>query len=145
MRNSSAEDSSRWLTHCSVICASLLLRNSTWNNDYFSLTTIHSDVMDTEPPPAASLPTLSRGYALGILLPAFCRLYFFLISQTVSPRVFGRTFLAVQWLGLCLPVQGLWVWSLARELRSHYVQWQKQTNKQTIKQKQYCNRFHKGF
>ena len=42
--------------------------------------------------PAAGLPTLSRGYALGILLSAFCRLYFFLIRQTISPSVFGGTF-----------------------------------------------------
>ena len=44
------------------------------------------------------------------------------------------TSLAVQWLRLCLPMQGVWVWSLVRELGSH-TQWGvankfKKTNKQ---------------
>ena len=30
-----------------------------------------------------------------------------------------RTSLAVQWLRLCLPMQGVWVRSLVMELRSH--------------------------
>ena len=39
-----------------------------------------------------------------------------------------------------LPTQGMWVWFLVRELRSHMPCGQKQTNKQTnIKQKPYCN------
>ena len=32
---------------------------------------------------------------------------------------FERTSLVVQWLRICLPVQGTWVQSLVRELRSH--------------------------
>ena len=31
-------------------------------------------------------------------------------------------FLAVQWLGLCLPMQGVWAQSLLRELGSHIPQ-----------------------
>ena len=51
----------------------------------------------------------------------------------------------VQWLTLCLPMEGVWVLSLVRELRSHMPRSQKQTNKQPtpIKQKQYCNKFNK--
>ena len=32
---------------------------------------------------------------------------------------FGRTSLVIQWLGLVLPMQGMWVWSLVTELRAH--------------------------
>ena len=49
------------------------------------------------------------------------------------------TSLVVQWLGL-LPVEGVHVWSLVRELRSHMPHGQK---KQTIKQ--YYNKFIKDF
>ena len=31
----------------------------------------------------------------------------------------GGTSLVVQWLRICLPLQRTWIWSLARELRSH--------------------------
>ena len=33
-----------------------------------------------------------------------------------------RISLVVQWLKVCLPVQGTWVWSLIRKLRSHMSQ-----------------------
>ena len=52
------------------------------------------------------------------------------------------TSLAVQWLRLCLPVQGVWVQSLVGELRSHMPHSQKY---QSIEQKQYCNKFNKDF
>ena len=52
------------------------------------------------------------------------------------------TSLAVQWLRLCLPMQGVWVRSLVGELRSHMPLSQKNQN---IKQKQYCNKFNKNF
>ena len=32
------------------------------------------------------------------------------------------TSLMIQWLRICLPMQGTWVWSLVRELRSHMPQ-----------------------
>ena len=48
----------------------------------------------------------------------------------------------VQWLRLCLPIQGVQVQSLARELRSHIPQGQRVKN---IKQKLYCNKFNKDF
>ena len=46
----------------------------------------------------------------------------------------------VQWLRLCLPIQGVQVQTLARELRSHIPQGQRVKN---IKQKLYCNKFNK--
>ena len=46
------------------------------------------------------------------------------------------TFLAVQKLRLCLPMQGLRVWSLVRKPRSHALQ----AKSQNRKQKQYCNK-----
>ena len=49
----------------------------------------------------------------------------------------------VQWLRLCLPMQGVWVHSLVEGLRSHMPWGQKKT--QSIWQKQYCNRFSKDF
>jgi len=52
------------------------------------------------------------------------------------------TSLAVQWLRLCLPIQGLQVQSLAGELRSHMPHGQKKKKKS---QKQYCNKFKKYF
>ena len=55
----------------------------------------------------------------------------------------------VQWLTLCLPMQGVPVGSWVRKQRSH-MPYSKKTNKQkktkqTIKQKQYCNKFNKDF
>ena len=44
-------------------------------------------------------------------------------AQQTSRR--GGIFLAVQWLRLCLPMQGVWVQSLVGELRSHTLQGQK--------------------
>ena len=46
-------------------------------------------------------------------------------------------YLAVQWLRLCLPMQGVWVRSLVGELRSPMPQGQKNPS---INQKQYCNK-----
>ena len=48
------------------------------------------------------------------------------------------TSLAVQWLRLRLPMQGVQVQSLVRELRSH-------EKIKHIKQKQYYNKFNKDF
>ena len=48
----------------------------------------------------------------------------------------------VQWLRLHLPMQGVRVRSLLRELRSHMPRGQENQN---IKQKQYCNKFNKDF
>ena len=48
----------------------------------------------------------------------------------------------VQWLRLHLPMQGVQVQFLIRELRSYMPQGQKKQNK---KQKQYCTKFSKGF
>ena len=52
------------------------------------------------------------------------------VSQGTSP--------VVQWLRLCLPMQGVWVQSLVGELRFHMPDVRKN---QGIKQKQYCNKF----
>ena len=52
----------------------------------------------------------------------------------------SRNFLVVQWLRFHLPVQGVWVSSLVKELRYHLPHGQKAIN---IKQKQYCNKFNK--
>ena len=52
------------------------------------------------------------------------------------------TFLAVQWLRLRLPMQGVQLRSLVGELRFHMPHGQKTQN---IKQKQYCNKFNKDF
>ena len=52
--------------------------------------------------------------------------------------------MVVQWLRLCLPMQGVWVQSLVRERKSHVPRSQKmETLKE--KQKQYCNKFTKYF
>ena len=48
--------------------------------------------------------------------------------------------LVVQWLGLCLPMQKMWVQSLVGKLKSHIPQGLKNQN---MKQKQYCNKFNK--
>ena len=53
----------------------------------------------------------------------------------------GGTSLAVQWLRLRLPMQGVQVQSLVRELRSHIPRGKK--NPKNIKQKQYCNKLNK--
>ena len=45
-----------------------------------------------------------------------CSLITFALLQKIS---FFRTSLIIQWLRFMLPVQGVLVWSLARELRSH--------------------------
>ena len=52
-----------------------------------------------------------------------------------------ETGLVVQWLRLCLTMQGMRVWSLAGDLRSHMPRGQKTKTKQ----KQYCNKFNKDF
>ena len=50
--------------------------------------------------------------------------------------------MAVQWLRLCLPMQGVQVRALVRELRYPIPHSQK---KQNIKQKQCCNKLNKDF
>ena len=40
-------------------------------------------------------------------------------SEKPFKNSYSWTFLEVQWLGLGLPMQGAWVWSLVREVRSH--------------------------
>ena len=52
------------------------------------------------------------------------------------------TSLAVQGLNLCLPMQGIWVLFLVRQLRSHMPHWPKNQN---TDQKQYCNKLNKDF
>ena len=50
--------------------------------------------------------------------------------------------LVVQWLRLSLLMQGLWVWSLVRELRSQCCTvWPKIKNKQIFKKKSFLNKF----
>ena len=53
-----------------------------------------------------------------------------------------ETFLVVQWLSLCLPMQGVQIQSLVGELRSHMPHGQ---NTKNIKQKQNCNKFNEDF
>ena len=62
--------------------------------------------------------------------------------HTLWKITFPVTSLEVQWLRLGLPLQGVQVWSLVRELRSHMLLGQKNQNR---KQKQYCNRFNNDF
>ena len=50
----------------------------------------------------------------------------------------GPTSLVVEWLGHCLSMQGLWIPSPVKELRSYMHH--RQTNKQNIKQGQYCKK-----
>ena len=57
----------------------------------------------------------------------------------------ARTSLAIQRLRFYLPVQGVRVWSLVRELRSHMPPGQKKKKKPNRKQKQHCNKFNKYF
>ena len=54
----------------------------------------------------------------------------------------GGTSLAVWWLRLRLPMQGLWVQSLIEEIRSHKPCSRKN---QSINQKQYCSKFNEDF
>ena len=49
----------------------------------------------------------------------------------------------VPWLRVCLPIQGIQVWSLVREIRSHMPCSQKKNKNQNTKQKWYCNKFSK--
>ena len=58
-----------------------------------------------------------------------------LLSIKTAPP--WRTSLVVQWLRLRLPMQGVWVRSLIRELRSHM------PHGQNIKQKEYHDKFNK--
>ena len=63
---------------------------------------------------------------------------------TTDLKVFWGTSLVVQWLRLYLPVLGVQIQSLVRELRSHMPHGQK-GKKEDIKQKQCCNKFNKDF
>ena len=59
----------------------------------------------------------------------------------MKPRkIPSGTSLMVQWLRLCLLIQGVRVRSLTQDLRSHIG-----ASNQNIKQKQYCNKFSKNF
>ena len=72
----------------------------------------------------------------------FVGLFSLLILLVFSKNHVLGTSLAVQWLRLCLPMQGVQVQSLVGELRSPMPRGQKNQN---IKQKQYCNKFNKDF
>ena len=63
-------------------------------------------------------------------------------SQAIKNNVEG-TSLVIQWLRLHLPMQEVWVQPLVGELGSHIPHGQKKKKKQSIKQKQYCNKFNK--
>ena len=58
----------------------------------------------------------------------------------------GTSFM-VQWLKLHLPIQGMHVWFLVRELRSYmpFGQKKKSAKNQKSKQKHYCKKFNKNF
>ena len=95
---------------------------------------------------------LTEGKSLNISQPQFPPLQIGMIVCTYVPAVRKKytlnlkhlgTSLTVQWLGLCLPMQGLRVRSLVGELGSHMPRGQK--TKQNIEEKQYCNRFNKDF
>ena len=61
-------------------------------------------------------------------------IYFLFLEFSKGEYLFKRkkgTSLVVQWLRLCLPMQGLQVWSLIRELRSHSSRGQKTTKNET--------------
>ena len=64
-----------------------------------------------------------------------------LVVQMIK-NLSARTSLVVQWLRLHLPMQGMQVQFLVRELRSHMPQAKKPKH---IRQKQYCNKFNKDF
>ena len=51
----------------------------------------------------------------------------------------------VQWLELCLLIQGVWVQSLVGELRFPWAKIASWSKNQNVKQKQYCNKFNKDF
>ena len=63
----------------------------------------------------------------------------------ISVEITVGTSWVVQWLGLHLLVQGVWVQSLVRELGSHMPWGQKKTSNKSIKQKQYGKEFDKDF
>ena len=54
--------------------------------------------------------------------------------------LFGGISLVVQWFRLCLPMQKVWVRSLAGELRPPLVSWLKNQN---VQPKQYYKKFNK--
>ena len=60
----------------------------------------------------------------------------------ILKKIIEGTSLAVQWLRLHLPLQGVWVQSLVGELRFPRTS---QPKNQNIRQKQYCNKFNKDF
>ena len=62
------------------------------------------------------------------------------LKESVKRQSHVGTSLVVQWLKLCLPMQGVRVGSLVEELGSHMPSAKKNQN---IKQKQYCNKFNK--
>ena len=62
--------------------------------------------------------------------------------KPVTLRTFTGTSLAVQWLELHLPMQGVWIQSLVRELRSHIPRGQKTKNCET---EAYDNTLNKDF
>ena len=80
-----------------------------------------------------------NGYERSLILPILC----WTPNGFIKYIVEKRTSLAVQWLRLHLPMQGVRVRPLVGELRSHMPHGQK--NPQNIKQKQYCNKFKKDF
>ena len=61
------------------------------------------------------------------------------ISQSEERKT--ETFIVVQQLKLCLAMQGVWVQSLVKELRSHIPETKKQNRKKT----ENCNKFNKEF
>ena len=101
-------------------------------------------------PGPLTLPALS--------VPSVSFWFYFLCDSAPSVLELGNRYLlglGVEtsqdgWLRPCLPMQGMWIWSLLRELNSHPLHGQKnqnikqkQTNKQ--KQKQKCSKFKKDF
>ena len=64
------------------------------------------------------------------------------LQTKLKKNGFLGTSLMVQWLRIRLPMQGTRVQSLVGELRSHMPRGQKSQN---IEQKQYGNKFNKGF
>ena len=67
--------------------------------------------------------------------------YLFIVLRDIKNRQTGIS-LAVKRLRPRLPMQGVWVWSLVRVLRSHMPRDQKHQN---MKQKQHYNKFNKDF
>ena len=58
-------------------------------------------------------------------------------------KTMSETSLVVQWLKLCLPMQGVPVQSLVKGLRYHMPH--RAEKKQNIKKRQYCSKFNKDF